>query len=117
MKMKFTLVTLLPLLAAASAKDIIVSLANDQSGANAGVKVPADGAKHHIKSLWGDTAVAQSGVVKASSAQLTSFETSTVCKITKHPNVDVTLNSRQTWASFDHQKVVELNDAVIICHN
>ena len=115
--MKLTLATLLPLLAAASAKDIIVSLANDRSGADAGVKVPADGTKHTIKSLWGDTAVAQSGVVKASSAQLTSFETTTVCKITKPPSVDVTLNARQTWASFDHHKVVELNDAVIVCHN
>ncbi|CAI7606825.1 unnamed protein product [Penicillium discolor] len=54
-----------------------LQLANDQSGANANVPVPIDGVKYSVQELWGHTAVAQHGLVFASSAQVTAFDQTT----------------------------------------
>ncbi|CAI7669327.1 unnamed protein product [Penicillium bialowiezense] len=93
--------------------EVTVQLANDQSGANANVNVPADGKKRAIDSLWGHTAVARKGVVYASSAQLTKFQQDTACEITGEHHLDAKLNSRQTWVSLQGGKVVNLKDAFI----
>ncbi|KAJ5335295.1 hypothetical protein N7452_007698 [Penicillium brevicompactum] len=94
--------------------EVTVQLANDQSGANANVDVPADGKKRSIDSLWGHTAVARKGVVYASSAQLTKFQEDTHCKIFGE-HLDAKLNSRQTWVSLKGGAVVALKDAYIVC--
>ena len=95
--------------------EVTVQLANDQSGANANVDVPADGKKRSIDSLWGHTAVARKGVVYATSAQLTKFEEDTVCKIFGKHDLYAKLNSRQTWVSLKGGAVVTLKDAYIVC--
>ncbi|KAF7591412.1 hypothetical protein BBP40_001573 [Aspergillus hancockii] len=95
---------------------VTVQLANDQSGANAGRTIPADGVKHSIVDLYGKTSVGDNGVVRATSAQLVKFQENTVCKISqKQPAVDVTLNSRQTWKSLQGGATVKLQDATLEC--
>ncbi|RHZ61982.1 uncharacterized protein CDV56_101782 [Aspergillus thermomutatus] len=98
----------------AETRVVTVQLANDQSGANADVTIPANGVKHTIESLWGKTAVAQKGVVYASSAQLTAFQQSTSCRIFG-PGVDVTLNAMHTWSWLSGGKVVDLQAASLVC--
>ena len=103
--------------AVAATETVTVQLANDQSGANANVKVPTDNAPHPIGALWAHTSVESGGVVSASSAQFNRFDQDSVCKIVQsNPHVDATLNSRQTWVSLAQGKVVELAHAFIICH-
>lgn len=96
--------------------EVTVQLANDQSGANANVNVPADGEKRSIDHLWGKTAVARKGAVYATSAQLTKFEQDTVCKIFGEHYLDAKLNARQTWVSLKGGAVVNLEHAYIVCH-
>jgi len=96
---------------------VTVQLANDQSGANANVKVPTDNSPHPIGTLWAHTSVASGSVVSASSAQLNQFNQDTVCKIVQaHSHVDATLNSRQTWVSLTDGNVVDLTHGFIVCH-
>ncbi|KAJ5864459.1 uncharacterized protein N7529_006375 [Penicillium soppii] len=97
--------------------EVTVQLANDQSGANANVKVPADGEKRSIGSLWGWTAVAKDGVVFATSAQLVKFEQDTACEIFDDYYLDAKLNARQTWVSLKGGAVVKLKDAFIACYD
>lgn len=111
------LLATIPGVLAGPPETVTVQLANDQSGANADVKVPTDGWHYPIQALWGHTAVAVQGVVSASSAQLTQFHQDTVCEIVQEqPSVDATLNSRQTWVSLANGKVVELKYGFISCH-
>jgi hypothetical protein len=98
-----------------NANQVTVQLANDQSGTNANVKVPADGRKRSIESLWGRTAVARKGAVYATSAQLTQFQQDSACEITGDHYLDAKLNSRQTWVSLKGGSVVNLKDAWIVC--
>ncbi|KAJ5338202.1 hypothetical protein N7541_010187 [Penicillium brevicompactum] len=91
-----------------------VQLANDHSGANANVAVPLDGVKRPIQELWGHTAVAQHGLVFASSAQLTAFDQTTVCKITEESGVIATLTAEKTWVSVGGH-VEDLCSAYIEC--
>ncbi|RHZ62640.1 hypothetical protein CDV55_107232 [Aspergillus turcosus] len=100
--------------ASAETPSVRVQLANDQSGANANVVVRADGVKHSVKSLWGNTAVARNGVVYASSTQLTAFQQDTVCRIFGS-GVDVTLTAIHTWSWLEGGKVVNLNEAFLVC--
>lgn len=90
-----------------------VQLANDHSGANANVNIPVDGEKRSVQELWGHTAVAEHGLVFASSTQLTAFKQTTSCTFTKGDKVEATLNAQKTWASFGG--VVDLCDAYIVC--
>lgn len=92
-----------------------VQLANDMSGANADVAVPADGVPYPVEELWGATAVSQHGIVEATSAQLTQFEQETICTFYAQPNIETSLNSRQTWASFEGGRVVDLCAAYVVC--
>jgi hypothetical protein len=98
-----------------NAKQVTVQLANDQSGANANVGVPADGKKRSIGSLWGRTAVARNGAVYATSAQLTQFQQDSACEILGEHHLDAKLNARQTWVSLRGGSVVNLKDAWIVC--
>ena len=98
-----------------NANEVTVQLANDQSGANANVDVPADGKKRSIDTLWAHTAVAKNGVVYATSAQLTKFQQDSVCEITGDDHLDVKLNARQTWVSLKGGAVVNLKNAFIVC--
>ncbi|KAJ5895397.1 hypothetical protein N7495_007088 [Penicillium taxi] len=77
-----------------------MQLANGQTGANANVAVPVDGNTHLVKDLWGSSSVASGGVVFASSAQLVAFGQNTVCTFTDKPSLQVSLDSKKTWASF-----------------
>jgi hypothetical protein len=93
-----------------------IQLANDQSGANANVAVPVDGVKRSVEELWGHTAVAQHGLVFASSAQLTAFDQTTVCTITEEPHLSVTLDAEKTWVSLGgHGHPVDLCSAFVVC--
>lgn len=98
-----------------NANDVTVQLANDQSGANANVPVPADGKKRHIAALWGKTPLARKGTVYATSAQLTKFQQDSVCEISGDHHLDAKLNARQTWVSLKGGAVVNLEDAFIVC--
>lgn len=98
-------------------KSVTIQLANDQSGANANVKIPADGKERSVEALWGHTSVAQHGVVYATSAQLTAFQQDTVCTISKEPHLDAMLNSRQTWVSLKHGSLVNLKGAFVECQD
>lgn len=98
-----------------NANEVTVQLANDQSGANANVRVPEDGKKRSIDSLWGRTAVAINGVVYATSAQLTQFQQDSACEISGEDRLDAKLNARQTWVSLRGGSVVNLKDAWIVC--
>ncbi|KAJ5109971.1 hypothetical protein N7532_002616 [Penicillium argentinense] len=91
-----------------------IQLANDQSGANANVAVPVDGVKRSVQELWGHTSVAHNGLVFASSAQLTAFQQTTVCKIIQEPRIHVTLDAEKTWVSFGGG-VVDLCAAYVVC--
>ena len=91
-----------------------IQLANDQSGRNANVSVPIDGVYRPVQELWGNTAVAQNGLVFASSAQLTAFDKTTVCRIIQEPFIDVNLDAQRTWASATGG-VVDLCAAYIVC--
>lgn len=92
-----------------------IQLANDQSGANANIAVPEDGRKHSIKSLWGKTAVAKNGVVRATSAQLVAFQQDTECKISGDENLHIKLDARKTWAQLKDGKIVDLDRAYVVC--
>ncbi|CAL5874773.1 uncharacterized protein PFLUO_LOCUS9075 [Penicillium psychrofluorescens] len=92
---------------------VTVQLANDQSGANADIAVPADGRAYFIEQLYGSTAVAEDGLIIASSAQVVSFQEGTSCTITGLSSPSVTLDSRKTWESFGG--VVDLCSATITC--
>ncbi|KAJ6020084.1 hypothetical protein N7499_003375 [Penicillium canescens] len=81
-------------------KPATIQLANEQSGANANVAVPVDGVKRPAQELWGHTAVAQKGLVFASSAMLTDFQQTTVCEFTEDPRLDVSMNAEKTYTSF-----------------
>ncbi|KAB8069533.1 hypothetical protein BDV29DRAFT_161363 [Aspergillus leporis] len=96
---------------------VTVQLANDQSGAWGNADVPADGAKHSIESLYAKTNIAKDGTVSATSTQLVKFQQNTVCKISKKPGVDVTLNSRETWKSLKGGAVVKLQGGTVECKN
>ncbi|KAJ5474611.1 hypothetical protein N7475_004177 [Penicillium sp. IBT 31633x] len=91
-----------------------IQLANDQSGANANVPVPIDGVKYSVQELWGNTAVAQQGLVFASSAQVTAFEQTTVCTITEESGFAVTLDAQHTWMS-ENGRPVDLCSAFVVC--
>ncbi|KAJ5895446.1 hypothetical protein N7495_007137 [Penicillium taxi] len=91
-----------------------VQLANDQSGANANVAVPADGSKSSVKALWGSSSVASGGVVLASSAQLVAFGKDTVCTFTQNSKT-LLLNAQTTWGSFG--SVTDLSGAEISCNS
>lgn len=91
-----------------------IQLANDQSGANANVPVPIDGVKYSVQELWGYTAVAQHGLVFASSAQVTAFDQTTVCTITEESGFAATLDAQRTWVSAD-RRPVDLCSAFVVC--
>lgn len=91
-----------------------VQLANDKSGANANVDIPLDGVKRPVQELWGNTAVAQDGLVFASSAQLIEFSQTTVCTITQEHGFGATLDAEQTWDSVGGQSV-DLCSSFIAC--
>lgn len=100
-----------------AADTVTVQLANDKSGANANVKVPADGSKIPVQALWGKTPVSENEIVSASSAQLIKFEQSTECEIVQRsPPVDASLDAKQTWTWLAGGEVVELGRAFISCH-
>lgn len=96
------------------ASEVTVQLANDQSGANANVHVPADGKKRPIAALWGKTPLARKGAVYATSAQLTKFQQDSVCEIFDH-HLEAKLTAKQTWVSLKDGSVVNLEDAYIVC--
>ncbi|KAJ5815148.1 hypothetical protein N7474_006925 [Penicillium riverlandense] len=96
-----------------SPTSVTVQLANDQSGANADIAVPADGQAYSIQQLYGSTAVAEHGLVFASSAQVVAFQQATSCTITGQSSPSVTLDSQRTWESFGG--VVDLCSATITC--
>ncbi|KAJ5587988.1 uncharacterized protein N7459_003753 [Penicillium hispanicum] len=91
-----------------------IQLANEESGAYADVTLPVDGVKRPVQELWGHTAVAQHGLVFASSAQLTAFEQTTVCTFTEEPRLSATVDADKTWTSLGGS-VVELCDAFVTC--
>lgn len=92
-----------------------VQLINDQSGAWANVEIPEDGMKRSIESLWCETAVADNGLVSATSAQLTAFQQGTACAIWQHPDVNTVLDARDTWASLAGGNLVELPRGYVAC--
>ncbi|KAE8332161.1 hypothetical protein BDV39DRAFT_167411 [Aspergillus sergii] len=96
-------------------QSVTVQLANDQSGANANVDIPADGNSRSVQALWGKTSVSTNGIVSASSAQLNKFQQTTHCQITQHPNVNAELDAQRTWTQFGQGKVVQLSHAFIVC--
>ncbi|KAJ5086375.1 hypothetical protein NUU61_007682 [Penicillium alfredii] len=91
-----------------------IQLVNDESGANANVAVPLDGQKHAVQKLWGETSIAQNGLVFASNAMLTAFQQTTVCTITEGPHPDAILDAEHTWASLG-EGVVDLCSAYVEC--
>lgn len=95
-----------------------VQLANEQSGASANVVIPIDGISRPVQELWSHTAISAEhhGLVFASSAQLTTFQQSTVCTITEDSHhVDAKLDAEKTWVSFGDAPI-ELCAALITCH-
>lgn len=93
-----------------------VQLANDQTGAWASMEIPEDGHRRSVESLWCESAVADDGLVSATSAQLTAFQQDTACAIWQHePEVHATLDAQRTWTSLAGGKVVELPRAYIAC--
>ncbi|OQD73719.1 hypothetical protein PENDEC_c014G05587 [Penicillium decumbens] len=94
-------------------KPASVQLVNEQSGANANVQVPVDGVKRPVQELWGHSAVAREGLVFASSAMLTAFQQTTVCKFTEEPRLGVTLDAENTYNSFGGVK--DLCAAYVVC--
>lgn len=103
-----------PQFGAAWKPSVTVQLANDQSGANADVAIPVDGVKRPVQELWGQTAIAQNGLVFASSAQLTDFDQTVACTFTEGPRLHTTLNAERTWASLGGS-VVDLCSAFVVC--
>lgn len=99
----------------ANVQSVTVQLANDQSGANANVDIPADGNQRSVQALWGKTSVSTNGIVSASSAQLNKFQQTTHCRITQNPNVNAELDAQRTWTQLDQGKVVQLTHAFIVC--
>ncbi|PLB46348.1 hypothetical protein P170DRAFT_362060 [Aspergillus steynii IBT 23096] len=101
------------------ALQVTVSLANDQSGANAGVQFPADGNNRSIRTLYGNTPVGAGGTVLASSAQLTAFPQTINCVIRNNGAVIATLTAQRTFADLDGNPnaaiPVNLNGGVINC--
>ncbi|KAF3400181.1 hypothetical protein F1880_008112 [Penicillium rolfsii] len=92
-----------------------VQLSNDQSGSMANVIIPIDGVKRPVQELWGNTAVAHNGLVFASSAQLTSFEQTTVCTITEeNHHLSASLDAEVTWTTLGGP-IVDLCSAYIVC--
>lgn len=93
-----------------------IQLANDQSGANADVAVHVDGVKRPVQELWGQSSIAQNGLVFASSAQLVDFAQTVVCTITEDwPYLSTTLDAEGTYASLGHGRVVDLCSAQVMC--
>lgn len=127
LKMKFTLATVLPFLAVTSAASfevrqsnpVTVALSNDQSGAQAGVTLQADGTDKTIPSLFGSTSVGAGGTVKASSVQLTAFPQSINCAITNNGAILARLTAQTTYVDLDGNPgasvPINLNNAVINC--
>ncbi|KAJ5768767.1 hypothetical protein N7520_003326 [Penicillium odoratum] len=91
-----------------------IQLANDHSGANADIIIPVDGVKRPVQELWGHTAVAEHGLVFASSAQLTATEQTTVCKFIEEKHPITTLDAERTWVSLG-KPVVDLCSAWVVC--
>ncbi|KAI9035213.1 uncharacterized protein KD926_004277 [Aspergillus affinis] len=100
-------------------QQVTVSLANDQSGANAGVQFAADGADRSIFALYGGTAVGAGGIVLASSAQLTAFPQTINCVIKNNGVTIATLTAQKTFADLDGNPnvvvPVNLNRGIINC--
>ncbi|RAH65271.1 uncharacterized protein BO66DRAFT_405727 [Aspergillus aculeatinus CBS 121060] len=103
----------------ARVNSVTVSLANDQSGANAGVPIPGDGVTRSIQTLYGGTSVGSSGKVLASSAQLTNFAQWSSCNIVNGGRSIAYLNSQRTFADLDGNPnaatPVDLSGATITC--
>ncbi|KAE8366445.1 hypothetical protein BDV27DRAFT_125303 [Aspergillus caelatus] len=94
---------------------VSVQLSNDQSGANDNADVAADGRLWSIQSLWRHSSVDMNGFVTATSAQLTSFQQTTHCRIIQRPNVDTELDAEHTWVSLNQGKGIQLKVAYITC--
>ncbi|RAK96025.1 uncharacterized protein BO80DRAFT_417653 [Aspergillus ibericus CBS 121593] len=98
---------------------VTIALANDQTGAQGSAAIPADGSEQSIQNLYGNTGVGTSGVVKASSAQLTNFQQTTNCVIKKYGSVLATLTAQRTYADLDGNpnaaQPVDLSGAVVRC--
>ncbi|RMJ27325.1 hypothetical protein PHISP_01772, partial [Aspergillus sp. HF37] len=94
--------------------EVTVQLANDQSGANANQNIQTDGEWRSIGDIWKDTDIYKHGKVMVSSAMLTKFTQTTVCKI-KDTHVHVELNARQTWVFLAGGAVKNLADGWIKC--
>ncbi|RAL15791.1 uncharacterized protein BO97DRAFT_403062 [Aspergillus homomorphus CBS 101889] len=101
------------------ASTVTVSLANDQTGANAGVAIPGDGVSRGIQTLYGGTSVGSGGRVLASSAQLTNFPQWASCIIVNNGATIAYLNPQQTYADLDRDpsavKPVDLSGGSITC--
>lgn len=93
-----------------------IQLANDQSGAYADVAVPVDAVKRPVQELFGQTSIAEDGLVFASSAQLVDFEQTVVCTITDDwPYLSTTLEAEGLYASLGDGRAVDLCAAQIMC--
>ncbi|KAB8258562.1 hypothetical protein BDV32DRAFT_151192 [Aspergillus pseudonomiae] len=106
-------------LEARQSNDVTVALSNDQSGAYAGVKFPADGTDKSIKALYGGTSVGASGSVLASSAQLAAFPQTIHCVIKNNGAVIATLDAQHTFADLDGNPAaatpVNLDHGIVNC--
>lgn len=89
-------------------------LSNDRSGANANVRIRTDGNWRDVHSLWADTDLPVDGNVLATTAMLTASFWDAECTL-KGDQVEATLNVRNTWASLNDRKVVNLNGAQVAC--
>ncbi|KAJ5457414.1 hypothetical protein N7475_008802 [Penicillium sp. IBT 31633x] len=98
---------------------VTMALSNDQSGAYAGVALPADGTDRTIPSLFGSTSVGAGGIVKATAAQLTAFPQSINCVITNNGATIATLTAQRTYVDLDGNPntavPINLNNAKINC--
>lgn len=106
----------LPFTSVFAGQTVTVQLANDQSGANADKKIPENGKSYLVRNIWGNSVLAQSGGIFATSAQLTAFQQNSVCTI-KGPQVNVELDSRKTWTFLAGGKIVNLWDAFVSCRH
>lgn len=85
---------------------IIISVANDLTGANAAVPVPGDGIARNIPDLFRGTAIDRNGAFMATSAQLTKFSEKTRCFF-QNVNWIINLNGKdKTYADLDGNKDV-----------
>jgi hypothetical protein len=123
--MKFTIAAVFAvfatsiLAAPATFPTVTIQFSNDQTGANADVKVTANGNPNAVSTLFAGTSINKGGRIIATSAQLTQFVQGTFCVVKAGNTVIANLNTDKTFADLDgnHNAAIptDVTNDVIIC--